>query len=312
MSTIPWINEEKIARKYKLLHHYTCIENLDPILESGGLLAKDYRETNDSKEMGTLDQKIYELCSPHAERHLIEYMDKMNLEFTQSFSSYLNIIKEDIGIFYKTTISSIPNKPHLICFCGHSKPHHRSNGLLTMWRSYGGKTGIALGFDTRKMIDSTEVLIRERKHWYMYFDEVGYGPDATQTIDRLNDFPELPELYTKTIIQTLAENPDFNKKYYGENLFKFFIINAAAKHEDFEDERETRLIIGESVDDKLNIDLRVNGRILFPCLDALKEVIIGPHPNQFELKKRVEETLRTRNLQEQVTVRNSRTPFRSA
>ena len=223
------------------------------------------------------------------------------------------IIPEDARSFYNAMVRSLPLPFFLTCFSKHTAAHHNLNGLLTLWRFYGGDgEGIALGVNTRKLVDATGSLLRTHSLAAVYVDEVRYGIDDEVLRGRVSDASGLIEMFLEFVDNLISKRElDFGNR--GLEMHQFTVLAASAKHPDFVDEREIRLVATPAFKGYENgrrsaktCDERF---LLLPYLDALDSVIVGPSRDQAALVDAVGSALRRANLGS-VQVIRSDTPFR--
>jgi|CXWL01.1.fsa_nt_gi hypothetical protein len=194
---LPWIDEAAIARAYPMIFHYTQERNIEPILRSGGLFATDYRQTNDPDELHALRNPLATLMAQNA-LPLLRYAKALG-RFSPPESMDLDqVAREEATRFHDILVRALPSSPHLTCFSGHSYEHHRQNGLLTMWRLYGHGEGIALGFDTAKLIEMTGGLMQSCAADGIHMDQVLYGSDDAALMKRVLQAPAVLQSLLKT------------------------------------------------------------------------------------------------------------------
>lgn len=302
-----------------MLFHYTNKASLLPILQSRGLFATHYGATNDSAEARTvsrpLGMRMVEAGLPKvaalANQRGLKMMPEPQLR---------EEMLADTGVYFNAMLKSFPTPPYITCFSFHDRPHQKDNGLLTMWRLYGasrdGKTadegqGVALGFNTEKLRVETEKILMSHGASYIYLDRVRYGEDDPEIQRRVNDSQSIAALYAQHVIDRLTGTKP-NPIVTVEDMNKFTVLVPCAKHLDFEDEREVRLVVGKELDQSLNGRTPLAGpkdRLVIHYLDALEEIMVGPSKRQDALFNAIGATLRSTGFGH-LTVRKSRTPFR--
>lgn len=281
---LPWINESAIAQLHPLIFHYTQEKNVEAILGSGGLFATDYRQMNDPDELHALRNPLATLMTQSAlpllryARALGRFSPPVDMDLDQ-------VARAEATKFHDIMVRALPSPPHLTCFCGHSDQHHRQNGLLTMWRHYGRGEGIALGFDTAKLIEISEGLMQSFAIDGIYLDQVLYGTDNVALMQRMLQAPAILQNFAENLIlmlQNLPEGPEISK----ESFLQFLVLVCGAKHADFRDEQEIRLVVTPAYEGQERGRTRAEqlkpGKIVLPYLDALKQIMIGPSANQEE------------------------------
>lgn len=307
---IPWIDEQSLASEHERLYHYTSFINLRSILESKGLRATPYSATNDRDEFfaaaDILCPKIYE----HAKIKLSQEHPSF---FEWAISEGLDPdeeLQKDSRTFYEAGLRTNAYRPHLACFSYHSEHHHKQNGILTMWRTYGGDDGgIALGFDTKQVVDKSSKLQSDFGYSAIYLDYASYGANDARLSDRLQDASDLFAAYFVFLdAQIRGKPPTLGIAV----LHKLLVLTACVKHADFSDEREIRMIVGAPDESKkYPKPVTMHGvRMLLEIADCLKEIIIGPSKDQKAIAAAVNHTLAEFGKSD-VEVRFSQTPYRS-
>ena len=309
MAEIPYIDETKTSTDFEQIHHYTNLSNLDDILKSGGLLATDYEKTNDKTEMVALGQSVFDIYKDDIKKQIFDFIENNGL-YVKDSDAFEEAMNLDMKKTCESIIKASPSKPYIACFSKHYRPHHSENGLLTMWRSYTHGNGIALSFNTRAIVDLTEAFQKQFNSSFAYIDHVMYGLENSEMNKRIDAFSYLPNLISDCMCLTLIEGAKLPDKAK-QSLLPFLILSCCTKHPDFEDEREIRLIIGDNLTKKEGKEpqKRINGRILFPCIDALEEIIVGPNENIEKNINTVNSLLEKYSLS-RVRVKPSATPFR--
>lgn len=312
METIPWIDEDRIAAVHETLFHYTDVQTLKLIFESGGLLSNPFSQTNDSSEFRALESVMVDLMAEGGLERIPTLFKQYGLSFSGSSDEFARICFEDAKSCFNALIKGMPSEPEIACFSYHEKPNHIENGLLTQWRLYGGKgSGVALGFSARGIIDISNVAIKTLGVDTMFLDQVAYGAEAGQSADRLSEFGELPEIYARSVLAVLLDRRGIFENLSDE-LTKFFVLCATTKHLDFADEREIRLVVSPAIDETLADRKRlsrIGKRSLNPILPALTEILIGPSHDQDKKVSQVEKLIQTYDRND-IQIKRSNTPFR--
>jgi hypothetical protein len=313
ITTLPWIDENTIADRFPTIYHYTKVRTLKSILTSGGLYATHFAHTNDVEEFYGLREVLPELAYAPAMALAKRLRAKSAFKRAPSNDALERIIPADARNFHDSMVRALPLPFHLTCFSKHLTTQNQSNGLLTLWRFYGGEgEGIALGLNTRRLIDATNSLIRSHSLSAVYIDEVRYRAEDNVLLARLADAPGLVEMFLE-FMESLISGRELEFDERGKEMIQFTVLAACAKHADFADEREIRLVATPAFPG------HENGRksaligderfMLLPYLEALERVIIGPSSDQGALTEQVAVTLQMAGLKS-VRVDQSRTPFR--
>ncbi len=307
---LPWIDEEAIASAHPTLFHYTNFINLGSILDSGGLFASPYTETNDREEFLAAKSILCPLIADRAKAYLRTEHPEFIEAVLREGDDPDEIVEKDAAIFYDAGLRTNAFKPHLTCFSAHNETHHKSNGLLSMWRSYcSANNGIALGFDTSRLIRKTEELTSTKKFAAIFLDFAAYGSGDPQLQDRLADSDDVIEMYFKFISNQIRhEKPHLNPRA----LLKLLVLMTSVKHSDFSDEREIRMIVSEGSNENDNREevKTFGNKIIVEIADCLTEILIGPTKDPESIEAAVRNTLDHRNFSA-VSIRHSGTPFRN-
>jgi hypothetical protein len=95
------------------------------------------------------------------------------------------------------------------------------------------------------------------------------------------------------MLQDLPEGPDISK----ETFLQFFILVSGAKHADFSDEREIRLVVTPALEGLENGRQRIAepqpGKLVVSYLDVLTQIMIGPSADQEGMAARTRSVLDT-------------------
>lgn len=207
---------------------------------------------------------------------------------------------------------ALPTQPQICCFATHSEEHHHANGLLTMWRLYGGSDGgIALGFNTKHLSALSEQIIKNTRFEMLPIVEVLYGNKNPAIFDRIKDSPKIAQLLFN-MIEVLLQKKNIDELESMEELIDILLLSICFKHADFEDEREVRIMampsFGGDSKNRNTVEF-INERILIRCLSTLTEVVIGPHEQQTAMADNARGLLDYFGYDD-VDVRTSATPFR--
>jgi hypothetical protein len=310
---LPWIDETALAEKHPRIYHYTNKAKLSLILETGGLVATRYSDTNDTQECRALRKIMSDTMFDAGHVKIRELIARLGGDFSGSDDDFIKVFQDDARRCHDALLNSMPSTPFLTCFSAHEEAHHRDHGLLTMWRLYGGKgDGVALGFNTEKLRQLTIDIQKKNAVDTIFLDRVAYGSQDAQVVERLESFNGLADLFVASVLAVLSEQENCLRGR-GADMMKFLMLCVTTKHQDFEDEREIRLTVFEAIPETIGDRQplrRIGSRLLIHCVDALEEVIIGPSDDQDRVMRDVAEWLRIRELGD-VEVRMSGTPFRN-
>lgn len=310
---LPWLDERALIRKHPRLYHYTKESALLNILASRGLFATHYLHTNDRAEIRALRQPIANHMAARSLQLIRTRLRHGQLKLRQPESELEAKVGEDAEQLFDSMIRSMPVAPHLTCFSSHSGAHQMENGLLTMWRLYGGEgEGVALGFDTKKLVESYEDASAKFGMDYIFLDEVAYGIDDPILQTRLKESESLLGLHSRNLASLLDGKELADSDPDIDDLMKFLVLSTSTKHPDFEDEREVRMVVAPSRNAKRKGKTPLDGprnRLLISCLEAMEEILVGPGKKQAAIVRAVRAKLKAAGYKH-VQVRSSATPFR--
>lgn len=297
-TSLPWIDEAAIAHHYPTVFHYTQEKHVESILRSGGLFATDYRQTNDPAELHALRNPLAMLMAQCAVP-LLKYATALGHFNPPAEMNLDQIAPKEAAKFYDIMVKALPSPPHLTCFSGHLEEHHQRNGLLTMWRLYGQGDGVALGFDTAKLIECTERLQRSYAIDGIYVDHVLYGWDNPAILKRMLQAPALLQKFAENLIHMLQAH-SVGPEFSNDSFLQFVTLICCAKHADFRDESEIRLVVMPANEGhergRSRPEQPCPGKIVVGYLDALKQIMIGPSVNQDETVERMHAALEAHAL----------------
>src|SRR5208337_1138447 len=129
-------NEKIVSKQYPKLFHYTNVSAFENIYKTQQFWPTHYQDLNDTTEFARFRLKVREFIRPQireiiddslVEKEAERLLDKIH---SHTFSKYM----------YKDTFLS--------SFCAHKKPYEATHGLLSQWRGYGAKGGVAIMLDT--------------------------------------------------------------------------------------------------------------------------------------------------------------------
>lgn len=308
-SALPFVDEQGLADQHPTLFHYTKMENFEKILKTGGLLTTPYNATNDTSELRAAENILRPTLVAKARVEILADYAAGNIKLDNNLKDIMKILDSDFTIFYKSIITAMPMAPQIGCFSVNTNRHHEENGILTMWRLYAGNSErIAIGFDTRKLIDQSEHFLKNYDLEFCYFDKVSYHPDCIQTLSRMES-NGVRDIYYETVITIIRDRLASSVPGNDKRLMELFVLNNSVKHPDFEDEREVRLILAEAESGQKPVPVKHGSRVLFPCLPAINQIIVGPSSDQQAVAAKVKKWSREK-LKWDVPVRISETPFR--
>jgi hypothetical protein len=221
----PFFQAETIQRDKPLLAHYTSLEAVEQILKSHELWFSNPLFMNDWEEMRFgIHQGISLLQRTSYLRDALKTDERVRL-FGEAFA----LLYEQLD-----KVSSLD----VYVFCLSEHPRENNDGLLSMWRGYGGHgRGAALVFDT------TNIKFVPDAPMYICKVEYGTAEERIATLDRMM------RDWVKIVQET--DIPDkllFIAAHNALNLFTFYALTS--KHIGFKEENEWRVIHLGDLDSK--------------------------------------------------------------
>lgn len=210
-------SDDNVFRRKPLLAHYTTLDVLERILSSGEVWFSNPLFMNDLDEVrfGIL-QGAEVLREDRNVREALE-SEARHKRFLETFDEYLSEFERD----------------HLLdtyIFC--LSEHHADDqdGILSMWRGYGGNgRGAALVFDTSKLVEVASSPV--------FIAKVRYG-----TVERRKSWLQESVLLLAQILR--EKNLSDDQIYLASNAIfqRFKILALLMKHVGFQEENEWRAI----------------------------------------------------------------------
>lgn len=259
------------------IYHYTDLNGLKGIIESGALWATNYAFLNDSQEL------THGLnCLRTALKGLGGEFKAETIKAVESaFKSYQSVVA-----------------PHIynISFC--AEPD-----LLSQWRGYGSTQGVCLEFDSNELQDTLKLKRTGTYCKPVVYTREDVGAEASLVLKEWLSQPGVQD--------TILANPEKGRTFLLKLAFAqvpFF------KNEGFSEEKEFRVAITEPK--KEEVKFRVSGAGLIPYLEVrsdgklpLKSVRIGPCKDREQLASGIRYLLVCRGYGD-VEITHTETPFR--
>lgn len=260
------------------IYHYTDLNGLKGIIESGSLWATHFSFLNDSNEL------IHGLkCLENTINHLED-------EFPPEILKYIRV---SLAHFKEHRSPHVYN----ISFC-------LQPDLLSQWRGYGNAQGICLEFDDTELLQNLEL-----EQYLVFSNSVIYTKeDSTiEAREKILDFfrcltekvsPEANELFRMSMAAKLVYS-----------LPPFF------KNDGFEEEKEFRIaIIQDQPLDKTQFRINANGLVPYKVVRAigqlpLEGIKIGPCRNPAMMKEGISMLLESQGYKN-IPITITETPLR--
>lgn len=317
--------------------HYTDAAGALGILNSQSLFATDSRYLNDSAE-GTI---IDGLLAPLFLSEVAAVTKKLVDEGLVSQAYYQQLGSRADGLQVEALFRSIKTAAtrispiYVLSFCRHdngSEPY--KHGLLSQWRGYADRGGIAIEFDEdglNKLIQSEcekffygPVQVRDvlYSEFTQLFNEEDYSGLASAMIGQIfldRKVTPIFDFKKRRKIRQICGDADIDRA-----MARYLSVAPFLKHSGFAEEREYRLAVACVQQNRLPseaqlpakpIEFRTKNNLLVPYVRMfdgstlpIKSIIVGPHANQELQKESVERLLQLKGLSSEV--RLSEIPFR--
>lgn len=272
----------------KLVYHYTDPGGLFGIVKKKVLWASDVWFMNDAQEalygLDAVERAVEPLDSP----------TDAGTDVRQRALDRLQAIRkqEESLLSYIACLSSVGDD-------------------LSQWRAYGRPRGFSIGFDTAKLRSLCGQVPEFDKPTFRYveYDEKQQANTvATMFNTAVNSLPVAP---TSDQLQTAAV------AFVNAAL----VLAPALKHPAFSSEREVRLHVYRRADATDGLLFRAGAMGIVPYVEIdlkdpgtgemalIREVVIGPQPNELESQRSVKQFLACHGLRD-VEVRLSKVPLR--
>ena len=305
-----------VSHDYSELLHYTTMNGLRGIIESGCMWASNAAWLNDSSEITHFfDVRLSALIEHEARNYAYELArEPEKLERMVREGGVQKIIAKETAvltsILRRATLEM--NQPFVLSLSGPRDEKVRSNGLLSQWRGYGQDGGYAIVFDT---VQLEELLKREAESHHYTHVQIGdvyyHGiDDAIQpATPDVAEYDSLVRLGVSRIIRggTAAETERFYEAVTS--------LSCLCKHWGFWEEREVRVVVvpasteimhaAEKAPPPKEIKAFTRGESRVPYVELfaptsgssgskrlpIKRIIVGPHRNRDAHAQQVQELL---------------------
>ncbi len=268
------------------LAHYTTLDGLSGIVQTGKLWASNVSFLNDNREV------------QHGLEASLAAIPMLSVE------AKYKVWRKSLQRAAKDLEEGKLPDTYAVCFC-------QEGDLLSQWRGYGGaEQGVSVIFDRKKL----ELMLKKNgaePYRVIYCDVSAQHKMRTALRAELKR-AESEELFADILgNSTQQDHDDFAYETICKLLPKF-------KHLGFKDEREYRFVIQTEGRPK-NLCFRAKGNVMVPYLELgpgrrgklpITKVIIGPGKNQELTGHSLRFFLKAHDYNE-VTVTISKVPFRS-
>ncbi len=212
---------------------------------------------------------------------LLDQLTFNRRNFTQALDTTFPGLAEDVIADFQQSSIEMMDDTYIACVSEHSESED-SLGRLSMWRAYGGPTGVALVFN-KEAADLQDLPYYASP--VLYTDAQSFGGEFNRVVDGL-----------VTSRQLLASvNREFARRAL---VFVLQSALASIKHRGFEEEREWRIIynpqfhtqdglapIVKSINGVPQLIYQIalqKGKSRYSLLDYIDRLIVGPtqYPNE--------------------------------
>jgi len=275
----------------KTLYHYTSVMGVQGIIEQKAIWATNAQYLNDAQELTFGRNELYEAMMERAEE-LFPNARPGDGGACYSMATILRSAAEQLTPSASMRSGQSEHFIYVSCFC-------EVDDLLSQWRAYGASGGVAIGFDTETLANAT---LGDQE---VRLEQVRYGNDA------------MVEMVRRVVPQIAPHpRPHPGTQGYLQARQVAFPALAAVKNEAFAEEREWRLLVAGTSNQK-GLRFRNATLGLIPYVElafdksAIKEVVVGPGAHQELRKEAIQLLLGTNGFDvDSVTVRVSSAPYR--
>jgi hypothetical protein len=211
------LEEDEFYRKQPLLAHYTSIHSLEAILKNDEIWFSNPLLMNDLEEVrfGISEGVRF-------------FFESSEIGDACKDIGRLNLLKHHLNSYGNIFLTEHLADSYIFCLSEHQKENQ--DGLLSMWRGYGGNgSGAAIVFDTSKIeVRRNTPLIIAKVHYGSKDDRLRWLKERTVQFAALLSAVNIP-----TDKLNLAAYSFFERL----KLFAFF-----SKHHGFSEEKEWRIV----------------------------------------------------------------------
>lgn len=208
---------DSFREKRPLLTHYTSIQALEAILRSNEIWFSNPLFMNDMEEVR---------FGINAGANL--FLTSTEVESACSNKERFDLLKSTFNHYYNKFANEHVIDTYVFCLSEHVKDD--TDGLLSMWRGYGGNgSGAAIVFDTGKLLIQDESPLIIAKVQY------------ASTEERTNWLQQRTTQFAKILEQsTIPEDKLYLGAYWFFERLKLFAV--FTKHQGFKEESEWRVV----------------------------------------------------------------------
>jgi hypothetical protein len=243
---------ESFPKKRPLVAHYTSISVLEAMLLHNEIWFSNPLLMNDWEEVSFGIQEGIRL-----------FMNSPEIESASQSTERFELLRSALWSYYITFVNEHMPDTYVLCFSKHEKED--TDGLLSMWRGYGGNgKGVAIVLDTAKIpVDEQSPLF--------IISHVHYG-----TVEQRREYVRQRYILQFAEIIKKSALPD-EKLYIGSRHFfeRIKLFALFTKHRGFKEEREWRVVY-------------MRDRDYAKKLEEMLDYWIGPRGAEPKLKLKIE------------------------
>jgi hypothetical protein len=291
------------------LFHYTSVNGLRGIVDSGNIWATHLGFLNDLSEGSVLEAPLtrkfeQEFLAAFRQAEFAPWAKRLAGED----DTPKTVAAREARRLYRRLAAELDKRsPAFIAsFCRHGEPHHIKNGLLSQWRGYAGiGGGYCAVFDEEALSKLVDEERRSAPGLRMIKKDILYVGD-----DEPVDTAIFDGVATR-YLRALSSNED---SFFDDFETGFLDLLAFVKSEAFREENETRIMVAANGGAR-KIQFRDNSDLLIPFVEIfsrkrrlpITEIIVGPGPLAKRCAAGVTQFLRAHDLD--IAVRISEIPL---
>lgn len=196
--------------------HYTSAENVLNIINGQKLWLRSAAVMNDYSEI------------THG-RACVDYMldDDVGARFRAAIDAAHPGLWSDIEKVYRKNPDALLKQVYITSLCEHELMDE--DGVLSMWRAYGGRTSGAAVVFNRTIINEPVPNARVHSSKVMYVDKAQFNSQFRRVVDRLQSNPDILGRESREDVKEMV-------------ISTLIFITLSCKHMGFREEREWRLL----------------------------------------------------------------------
>ncbi len=253
-------DERIVSDEFPELFHYTNVSAFENIYNTRKLWATHYQDLNDTTEFTRFRLKVRQFILPII-RDIFDRQKRRDADFATDINRQggIDVVvdkeAEDIlSRVHNHTFGKEMYKQTFICsFCAHTQPDEAKDGLLSQWRGYGERGGVAIVLDTSKV---EKMLVQEHTRFQINnistLATVIYDNDSNDLIMKQR-FENVFRHFPKILAEVFPENGSCDTNTLQscfEAMHNHFLFGSIrVKHNGFHEENEIRLVVPTTTKD---------------------------------------------------------------